>query len=56
MRLFEAAGNSLTHAEFLEVLLQDELAVRSDRQVRRRVNLCNAHEVYMLVVAKKLLA
>jgi DNA replication protein DnaC len=37
VRLHEAAGHSLTHAEFLELLLQDELAVRSDRQVRRRV-------------------
>src|SRR6202047_3635203 len=37
VRLHEAAGNGLNHAEFLELLLQDELAVRSDRQVRRRV-------------------
>jgi DNA replication protein DnaC len=37
VRLHEAAGHSLNHAEFLELLLQDELAVRSDRQVRRRV-------------------
>jgi len=37
VRLQEAAGHSLTHAEFLELILQDELAVRADRQVRRRV-------------------
>jgi hypothetical protein len=28
VRLQEAAGNSLTHAEFLELILQDELLVR----------------------------
>jgi DNA replication protein DnaC len=37
VRLHEAAGNGLNHAEFLELLVQDELAVRSDRQVCRRV-------------------
>ncbi len=31
VRLQEAAGHSLDHAEFLELLLQDELAVRGDR-------------------------
>lgn len=48
VRLFEAAGNSLTHAEFLEVLLQDELAVRSDRQVRRRVKAAQFRELKTL--------
>jgi hypothetical protein len=37
VRLHEAAGNGLNHAEFLEVILQDELAVRGDRQLRRRL-------------------
>ena len=37
LRLQEAAGNGLNHAEFLELVLQDELAVRGDRQVQRRV-------------------
>jgi DNA replication protein DnaC len=45
VRLHEAAGNSLTHAEFLELLLQDELAVRSDRQVRRRVKAAQFREL-----------
>ena len=36
MRLQEAAGHGLSHAEFLELILQDELAVRSDRQLQRR--------------------
>ncbi len=37
VRLHEAAGNGLNHIEFLELILQDELAVRSDRLVQRRV-------------------
>jgi DNA replication protein DnaC len=37
LRLQEAAGNGLNHIEFLELILQDELAVRSDRQLQRRV-------------------
>jgi DNA replication protein DnaC len=36
VRLQEAAGNSLTHAEFLELVLQDELLVRKERQIQRR--------------------
>jgi DNA replication protein DnaC len=37
VRLQEAAGNRLSHLEFLELILQDELAVRADRRVARRV-------------------
>lgn len=37
VRLTEARGNHLEHEEFLELLLADELAVRSSRQVERRV-------------------
>jgi DNA replication protein DnaC len=37
VRLHEAASHNLNHAEFLELLLQDELMVRSDRLVNRRV-------------------
>src|SRR4249920_2088490 len=37
VRLQEAAGHSLSHAEFLELILQDELAVRTDRLMGRRV-------------------
>jgi DNA replication protein DnaC len=36
IRLQEAAGHGLSHAEFLELILQDELAVRGDRQLERR--------------------
>jgi DNA replication protein DnaC len=37
VRLSEAAGNHLSHEEFLELVLRDELAVRCSRQVERRV-------------------
>lgn len=37
MRLQEANTHHLTHRECLELLLQDELAVRSDRTIARRV-------------------
>ena len=36
VRLAEAAGNHLDHGEFLELILQDELAVRASRLVDRR--------------------
>jgi DNA replication protein DnaC/integrase len=35
VRLQEAAANRLSHVEFLELILQDELAVRRDRAVER---------------------
>jgi DNA replication protein DnaC len=37
VRLQEAAGHQLSHAEFLELILQDELLVRQERQIARRV-------------------
>ncbi len=37
VRLQEAAGHGLNHTEFLELILQDELAVRADRLMGRRV-------------------
>ncbi len=37
VRLQEAAGNGLNHVEFLELILQDELAVRAERLMNRRV-------------------
>ena len=37
VRLQEAAGNGLNHVEFLELILQDELAVRADRLMNRRL-------------------
>ena len=37
IRLQEAMSHGLSHAEFLELVLQDELAVRDDRRLQRRV-------------------
>jgi len=37
VRLQEAAGNRLSHQEFLELILKDELAVRTSRLIERRV-------------------
>jgi len=37
IRLQEASGNGLNHIEFLELILQDELAVRADRLMERRI-------------------
>jgi DNA replication protein DnaC len=36
VRLQEAAGNRLSHAEFLELILQDELNIRAQRKITRR--------------------
>jgi DNA replication protein DnaC len=44
VRLSEAAGNRLDHAEFLELVLQDELAVRGSRQIERRVRAASFRE------------
>jgi DNA replication protein DnaC len=48
VRLHEAAGNGLNHVEFLEVILQDELAVRGDRQLRRRLKAAQFRELKTL--------
>ena len=45
VRLQEAAGHGLSHAEFLELIVQDELAVRSDRQLERRVKAAQFREL-----------
>jgi DNA replication protein DnaC len=37
VRLQEAASHGLSHADFLELIVQDELLVRSDRTVQRRL-------------------
>ena len=44
VRLQEAAGHGLNHAEFLEMILQDELAVRANRLMGRRVRLAAFNE------------
>ncbi len=37
VRLQEAAGNQLSCAEFLELIVNDEIAIREDRAIARRV-------------------
>jgi len=37
VRLLEAQGHSLSHEEFLELILQDELHIRHERRIARRV-------------------
>jgi len=48
VRLQEAAGNGLNHTEFLELILQDELAVRAERQINRRVKAAAFRELKSL--------
>ncbi len=45
VRLQEAAGHQLTHAEFLELILQDELHVREQRLIGRRVKAASFNEL-----------
>jgi len=37
VRLLEAQGHSLSHEEFLELILQDELHIRHERRIARRL-------------------
>jgi DNA replication protein DnaC len=48
VRLQEAAGNSLTHGEFPELILQDELLVRKDRQMQRHLKAAQFRELKSL--------
>jgi DNA replication protein DnaC len=45
VRLQEALARQLNHAEFLELLLQDELLVRQQRQIDRRVKAAGFREL-----------
>jgi DNA replication protein DnaC len=45
VRLQEAAGHQLSHAEFLELIMQDELLVRQERQIARRTKAALFREV-----------
>ena len=44
LRLQEAMGNSLTHAEFLELIVQDEIDIRSQRALARRLKAADFRE------------
>ncbi len=48
VRLQEAAGNRLSHSEFLELILQDELLVRGERLIARRVKAATFRELKTL--------
>lgn len=48
IRLQEAAGHQLSHAEFLELILQDELLVRDQRLIERRVKAAQFRELKVL--------
>jgi len=48
VRLQEAGGNGLSHAEFLELILQDELAIRGDRLIQRRIKSARFRELKTL--------
>jgi DNA replication protein DnaC len=45
VRLQEAVSHSLSHEEFLELILQDELSVRQERQIDRRVKAAGFREL-----------
>ena len=49
VRLQEAASHGLSHADFLELLVQDELLVRSDRTVQRRLAFASTRVVRLTV-------
>lgn len=48
VRLQEAAGHQLSHLEFLELILQDEVLVRDERQISRRVKAAQFRELKAL--------
>jgi DNA replication protein DnaC len=48
VRVQEAAGHGLNHVEFLELILQDELAVRAERHLQRRIKAANFRELKTL--------
>ena len=45
VRLQEAAGNQLAHAEFLELIVGDEIAIRDDRAIERRIKAARFREL-----------
>ena len=48
LRLQEAAANRLAHAEFLELVLQDELNIRKERMLARRTKTADFHHLKTL--------
>lgn len=48
LRLQEAGANRLSHEEFLEIILQDELNVRKERMLHRRTKAADFHHLKTL--------
>ena len=48
VRLQEAKSGKLDHAEFLELMLQDELVVRRDRKIERRTKAASFRDLKSL--------
>lgn len=48
VRVTEAAGNGLNHVEFLGLVVQDELAIRKQRQFERRLKAANFRDTKRL--------
>ena len=48
VRLQEAAGNNLSHEEFLELILQDELNIRQQRLITRRIKAASFRDLKTL--------
>lgn len=48
IRIQEAASHGLNHLEFLELILQDELAVRADRRMNRRIQAASFRDLRTL--------
>lgn len=48
VRLQEAQGNRLTHLEFLELILQDEMLVRDQRKLQRRLKAAHFRDLKSL--------
>ena len=48
VRLQEATSSRLNHLEFLELILQDEMAVRQDRAIARRIKAAAFREQKMI--------
>ena len=48
VRLQEAAGNSLSHAQFLELILTDELDIRKQRLIERRIKAASFRDLKTL--------
>lgn len=45
VRLQEAQGNQLSHLEFLELIISDEISLREDRAIERRVRAAGFREM-----------